>query len=49
MEAEYMASGNGAKEALWLRKVMETLYGAAGSVQMYSDSSGALAQMHNPH
>jgi hypothetical protein len=48
MEAEYMANGNGAKEALWLRKVMETLYGAAGSVQMYSDSSGALAQMHNP-
>jgi hypothetical protein len=25
MEAEYMANGNGAKEALWLRKVMETL------------------------
>jgi hypothetical protein len=48
MEAEYMANGNGAKEALWLRKVMETLYGAAGSVQMNSDSSGALAQMHNP-
>jgi hypothetical protein len=32
MVAEYMANGNGAKEALWLRKVMETLYGAAGSV-----------------
>jgi hypothetical protein len=42
MEAEYMAHGNGVKEALWLRKLMETLYGAAGSVQMYCDSAGAL-------
>jgi hypothetical protein len=48
MEAEYMAHGNGVKEALWLRKLMETLYGAAGSVQMYCDSAGALAQIHNP-
>jgi hypothetical protein len=48
MEAEYMAKGNGTKEALWLRKVVETLYGMAISVQMYCDSAGALAQMHNP-
>lgn len=43
-----MAHGNGVKEALWLRKLMETLYGEAGSVQMNCDSNGALAQMHNP-
>jgi hypothetical protein len=48
MEVEYMATGNAAKEALWIRKVMETLCGMAVSVQMYSDSAGALAQMHNP-
>jgi transposase InsO family protein len=48
MEAEYMANGNGAKEALWLRKVMETLYGVTVSVQIYCDNVGALAQMHNP-
>jgi hypothetical protein len=48
MEAQYMANGIGAKEALWLRKVMETLYGVAVSVQMYCDNVGALAQMHNP-
>ena len=43
-----MAHGNGSKEALWLRKLMETLYGAAITVQMCCDSSGAPAQMHNP-
>jgi hypothetical protein len=48
MEAEYMANGNAPKEALWLRRVMETLCGMAVSVQMYCDSAGALAQMHNP-
>jgi hypothetical protein len=48
MEAEYMAHGNGVKKALWLRKLMETLYGAAGSTQLYCDSAGALAQIHNP-
>jgi hypothetical protein len=48
MEAEYMANGNATKEALWLRKVMETLCGMAVSVQMCCDSAGALAQMHNP-
>jgi hypothetical protein len=47
MEAEYMANGNATKEALWLRKVMGTLCGMAVSVQMYCDSAGALAQVHN--
>jgi hypothetical protein len=44
MEAEYMATGNAAKEALWIRKVMETLCGMAVSVQMFCYSAGALAQ-----
>jgi hypothetical protein len=48
MEAEYMAHSNGVKEALWLRKLMTTLFGVAGSVQLYCESVGALAQMHNP-
>jgi hypothetical protein len=48
MEAEYMAHGNETKEALWLRKLMETLYGESGCVQLYCDSAGAPAQMHNP-
>jgi hypothetical protein len=32
----------------WLHKLMETLYSAAITVQMFCDSVGALAQMHNP-
>jgi hypothetical protein len=48
MEPKYIANSNGTREALWLRKVMETLSGMAVSVQMCCDSAGALAQMHNP-
>jgi hypothetical protein len=34
MEAEYMAHGNGTKEALWLCKRMETLYGESGLLRL---------------
>jgi hypothetical protein len=37
MEAEYMAHGNAAKQALWLRKGLVMLCGAAGPVTMYCD------------
>jgi len=50
LEAEYMASAWGAKEALWLRKLMTTLRGAKGAegVVLHCDNQGALALQRNP-
>jgi hypothetical protein len=48
MEAEYMAHGNGAREALWIRKLMQTFVGVAKPVCVSCDNMGALAQMQNP-
>jgi hypothetical protein len=50
LEAQYMASAWGAKEALWLRKPMTTLRGAKGAedVILHCDNQGALALQRNP-
>jgi hypothetical protein len=46
MDANYISKGNAAREALWLHKLMETLFVTVIKVQMYCDSSGAVGQMH---
>jgi hypothetical protein len=46
MDANYISKGNAAREALWLHKLMETLFGTIIRVQTYCDSSGAVGQMH---
>jgi len=47
-EAEYVAAGMAAKEALWLRRLVRELGGDDKAVVMHCDSQGAMAMMHNP-
>ena len=47
-EAEYVAAGMAAKEALWLRRLMRELGGDDKTVIMHCDSQGAMPMMHNP-
>ena len=47
-EAEYVAAGMAAKEALWLRRLVRELGGDDKPVVMHCDSQGAMAMMHNP-
>lgn len=42
-----MAAAMAAKEAVWLRTLTKDLTGATDAVQMYTDSTSALAMMEN--
>ena len=46
-EAEYLAGTEGAKEALWIKGVMEGMGIEAGKLPLYGDNHGALALSDN--
>lgn len=46
-EAEYIAAAVGAKEAIWLRRLMHNITGKGAPLLMRCDSQSALALMHN--
>ena len=47
-EAEYMASAQAVREALWLRKVLGDLGIKVGTMSSYTDSQGALKLLKHP-
>ena len=47
-EAEYMASAQAVKEALWLRKLMLDFGVKIGAMKIYSDSQGAIKLLKHP-
>lgn len=47
-EAEYVAAGMAAREALWLRNLVGEITGEEAELRMHCDSQGALALMRNP-
>ena len=47
-EAEYMASAQAVKEALWLKKLMWDFGVQIGAIKIYSDSQGAIKLLKHP-
>ena len=47
-EAEYMASAQAVKEALWLRKLLLDFGVKIGAMKIYSDSQGAIKLLKHP-
>ena len=47
-EAEYMASTQAVKEALWLRKLLLDFGVKIGAMKIYSDSQGAIKLLKHP-
>lgn len=47
-EAEYMAASHGAKEAMWLRRLVADTGGELNSVRVLGDNQGAIALTKNP-
>ena len=47
-EAEYMASAQAVKEALWLKKLMWDFGIQTGAIKIYSDSQGAIKLLKHP-
>ena len=48
--SEYCASAKGAREATWIKKILQFLELPAGNspIDLFSDSAGAIAMNHNP-
>ena len=47
-EAEYMALTQAAKEAIWIKRLMEEIKIPQSSITLYCDNQGAIALSHNP-
>jgi hypothetical protein len=47
-EAEYMSAGSAVKEALWIRKLLESLSITTPTVDIYCDNQSAIKLLRNP-
>jgi hypothetical protein len=47
-EAEYMAAGSAVKEALWIRKLLESLSINMPTVDIHCDNQSAIKLLRNP-
>lgn len=47
-EAEYVAAAEGAKEAIWLKKLLESMGGEGNSVELKMDNQSAIKLVQNP-
>jgi hypothetical protein len=48
MEAEYLACGEAAKEALWLMKLLPDLGVSVGTLTVFNDNNAAITMLNNP-